>query len=789
MPLQKILFKPGVNRENTRYTTEGGWYECDKIRFRQGNPEVIGGWQRISAYTYQGVCRSLWNWVTLGGFNLMGVGTNLKFYIENGGFYNDITPIRSTDTLPSDPFTGNGTTTVTVYSPASGVLVNDFVTFSLVGGTYAALLNAEYQVTSVIDVNYYTITTATPVAAGTPGGSSVIAAYQLNTGTAVQTSLNGWGSGVWGNGPWSYSSADSPLRLWSQSNYGQDLLFCPYGGGLYYWQAQDGLATRGAALNTLGGAVTISIGSPTVVTASKVFTEGTALQFGGNLPSGMSLDTTYYVFNVSGLSFNLLDAAGNLVSTSVAPPLIGVNARGNAGNLTAVITPSDVTTALTGVAATGALGGTNVINLTLSGVSARGSVGTAAAPSVATTGVSATGSAGTATVGNVSVALTGVVAYPSVGSVGIGGAVVAYISRIVDVPVEQSFITVSDASRFVISFGANDYGSTESDPMLIRWSSQDDIYNWTPDPTNQAGFTRLSHGSKIVAAVQARQEIVVFTDSSVYSLQYLGPPYVWASQLLGDNISIIGPNAAVIASGVVHWMGVDKFYFYDGRVQTLNCDLRRYVFSDINQTQADQIFCSTNEGFNEVWWFYCSANSLSIDKYVVYNYVEKVWYYGTMARTAWSDSGLRDYPVAATYSYNLVNHEQGLNNNETATTTAINAYISSSEFDIGDGHNFGFIWRVLPDLTFENASSTPNGDTASVTMTLYGLANSGSGVTSTASQPVAKGSAYVITEEFTGQIFTRLRGRQMIFKIESNQINTAWQLGAPRIDIRPDGRR
>ena len=789
MPLQKILFKPGVNRENTRYTTEGGWYECDKVRFRQGNPETIGGWQRISDYNYQGVCRSLWNWVTLGGFNLMGVGTNLKFYIENGGFYNDITPIRSTETLPSDPFTGNGTTTVTVYSPDNGVLLNDFVTFSQVGGTYATLLNAEYQVTGVIDVNYYTITTATPVAAGATGGSSVIAAYQLNTGTAIQSALRGWGSGVWGNNTWGYSSADSPLRLWSQINYGQDLLFSPYGGGLYYWQAQDGLAVRGEELNTLGGSVTISLGSPTVVTASKLFTEGTALQFGGNLPSGMAVDTTYYVFNVSGLSFNLLDSAGNLVSTSVAPPLVGVYARGNAGNLTAVITPTDVTVAATGVSATGALGGTSVVNLTLSGVSASGFAGTASAPSTATTGVSASGSVGSATVGSVSVALTGVVSYPSVGSMGISGAVVAYISRIVDIPVTQSFITVSDASRFVISFGANDYGSTEPDPMLIRWSSQDDIYNWTPDPTNQAGFTRLSHGSKIVAAVQARQEIVVFTDSSVYSLQYLGPPYVWASQLLGDNISIISPNAAVIASGIVYWMGVDKFYAYDGRVQTLECDLRRYVFSDIHQEQADQFFSCTNEGFNEIWWFYCSANSLTIDKYVVYNYVEKAWYYGTMARTAWSDSGLRPFPVAATYSHNLVNHEQGINNNETAVTTAINAYISSSEFDIGDGHNFGFVWRVLPDLTFENASPTPTGTAASTTMTLYGLANSGSGVTSSAGQPVTQGSSYVITEEFTGMIFTRMRGRQMIFKIESNQINTAWQLGAPRIDIRPDGRR
>jgi len=341
-------------------------------------------------------------------------------------------------------------------------------------------------------------------------------------------------------------------------------------------------------------------------------------------------------------------------------------------------------------------------------------------------------------------------------------------------------------------FGTNDYGSSTLDPMLIRWSNQDDLYNWTPNATNQAGSIRLSHGSEIVATVQTRQEIVVITDASIYSLQYLGPPYVWQSQLLGDNISIQGQNAAVIASGIVYWMGVDKFYMYDGRVQTLNCDLRRYVFGDINQSQAAQIFAGTNEGFNEVWLFYCSAsnNTAFPDKYVIYNYLEKVWYYGTLARTAWSDSGLRDYPQAATSNYNIVNHENGINNNETGTTTAINAYISSSEFDIGDGHNFGFVWRILPDLTFENSSTEPTtGDQPRVTMELYGLTNSGSGVTSDASQPVRKSSAYYITEEFTGQIYTRFRGRQMIFKISSEQINTTWQLGAPRIDIRPDGRR
>jgi hypothetical protein len=368
------------------------------------------------------------------------------------------------------------------------------------------------------------------------------------------------------------------------------------------------------------------------------------------------------------------------------------------------------------------------------------------------------------------------------------------VSLIVDVPTVQNNIVVSDTSRFVLTFGANDYGSNVLDPMLIRWSAQDDIFNWTPDPTNQAGFIRISHGSEIVATVQTRQEVLVFTDSAVYSLQYLGPPYVWAPQLLGDNISIMSPNSAVIASGIVYWMGVDKFYSYDGRVQTLNCDLRRFVFSDLNQQQALQVFAGTNEGFNEVWWFYCSANSTAVDRYVIYNYLEKIWYYGTMERTAWLDSGLQTVPIAANYftatlTGNLINHETGLNDNTTGTAVAIDAYISSSEFDIGDGHNFGFVWRVLPDLTFSDSTNTPAGAVPSVTMTLYGLANSGSGVTNTASQPVAKSSTYVITEQFTGQIMTRMRGRQMIFKIDSNQLNTQWQLGAPRIDIRADGRR
>lgn len=616
MPLQKILFKPGVNRENTRYTTEGGWYECDKVRFRQGNPEVIGGWVRFSTNTFLGVCRSLWNWVTTGALNLIGVGTNLKFYIAKGGEYFDITPIRSTVTINNNPFAGNGTTTVTVTDTAHGGATDDFVTFSGATGTYASIFNAEYQMT-VIDANTYTITTPSVIAAGTYGGAAVVAAYQIGAGSEVQQALNGWGAGGWGDSPWGFGVSVpgvNALRIWSQSNFGDSLVFGHRQGAIYYWDSSLGVTTRGVLVSSLPGA----------------------------------------------------DA---------------------------------------------------------------------------------------------------------------------------DVPVIQNYLFVSDVSRFTFAFGCNDYGSFTQDPMLIRWSDQESLVDWTPAATNQAGSVRLSHGSEIVAVVQTRQEIVVFTDSALYSLQYQGPPYVWSTQLMGDNISIYSQNSAVLASGIVYWMGVDKFYAYDGRVQTLNCDLRRYVFEDINTSQNLQVFAGTNEGFNEVWWFYCSANSTSVDRYVIYNYQERVWYYGTMARTAWLDSGLIDYPIAATYDSTLVNHELGLNDVATDTPLPLNAYIASSEFDIGDGHNFAFVWRVLPDLTFGNSQLSTTGASPQVTMTLQGLANSGSGVTSSASQPVTEGSTYVVTEEFTGQIYTRFRGRQMIFRIASNQINTTWQLGAPRIDIRADGRR
>jgi hypothetical protein len=690
MPLQKILLKPGVNRENTRYTSEGGWYESDKVRFRQGTPEKIGGWQRISTSTFLGVCRSLWNWVTLGSLNLLGVGTSSKFYIESGGVYNDVTPIRTTTTL-TNPFTTNGTTTVTVADAAGGFIDNDYVTFYGATAVGGQTISGEYQIT-YINSTSYTITIAAAATAAT-GGGTVYAVYQINTGPASTAPLTGWGASTWGSGTWGFGSTSTDaLRIWNQLNWGQDLVYGPRGFPLYYWSAAIGVSNS---------VVSMTIASPCVVTAVINLPDGTPITFAttGALPTGLLPGVTYYTKYLTAATFNLAATSGGAAITTTGSQS-GVQSISPRGILLSSLSGADGYT-----------------------------------------------------------------------------------------PLYQNTFTISDASRFLLVFGTNDYGSTTLDPLLIRWSDQESLTTWFPAITNQAGSVRLSHGSKIVTTLQSRQEIVVWTDQALYSLQYLGPPYVWGTQLLADNISIVSPNAAAMASGVTYWMGVDKFYKYDGRVQTLRCDLRQYIYNDINKLQFDQIFASTNEGFNEVWFFYCSSASSSIDKYVVYNYTEDIWMYGTLARTAWLDTGLRDYPLAATYNYNIVNQEQGVDDNETGTTLPIEASITSAQFDIGDGHNFAFVYRMIPDMTFRGstASTTP-----SVTMYLQGLNNSGSGITQTGNAAVAySGSApsVINVDEFTGQLYIRIRGRQMQMKITSNALGVQWQLGAPRIDIRPDGRR
>lgn len=691
MPFSKIIFKPGVNRENTRYTNEGGWYESQWVRFRQGSPEKIGGWTQYSPNTFLGVCRSLWNWITLSFLNLVGVGTNLKYYLTYGTSYYDITPIRLTVTLGADPFQTQALSPiVTVTATSNGAFINDFVTFSG-ATTFAGLtLNGEYQILTTPSASTFTINAGSNASTGTSGGgSSVVAAFQVNTGPATQTPFNGWGAGNFGLGPWGTGqTVKNNLQIWNAYNFGENLIFGPHGGGIYYWYASSGVTTRGVLLSSTGGTVTITIATPAVITSNVTLPNNSAIQLGttGALPTGLTAGTTYYVVNVSGTSFNL-------ATTQNGSP---INTSGSQ-----------------------------------SGVQS--------------------------------------------------------ISNLVDVPLYQNYIQVSDSSNFVIVFGTNPLGTTTLDPMQIRWSDQQNPTVWYPDITNQAGDVRLSHGSQIITAIQTRQEIFVLTDAAAYSLQYLGPPYVWGVQLLGENLTIIGPNAAAYASGVVYWMGIDKFYIYSGGVtQTLNCDLRRYVFQDINYNQNQQVYCSTVEGFNEIWWFYVSGTGDQCNSYVVYNYIENNWYYGSIARTAWLDTTLQNNPIGATYNGYLCNQESGVDNYETGTPAAIDAFISSSEFDIGDGDHFVFIDRILPDLTFSGSTSGTNPAT---TMTLIALTDSGSGATQIKDNTVNYTATYNITEEFTGQVYTRIRGRQMIFKMESNQAGTTWQLGAPRFNMRLDGRR
>jgi len=711
MPLKKLLLKPGVNRENTRYTTEGGWYECNNIRFRQGTPEKIGGWTRISEATFLGIARSLWNWITLGSQNLIAIGTHLKFYIENGGGYNDITPLRATTSAGDVTFlasadqlngaidaddttitiadstgfptagkilidsevisytsitsnTLNGCTrgdskivvgvststtaathssgaavtcfTIVVTDNSHGAEVNDFVTFSgavaLGGNIDAEMLNQEYQILNIEDANKYTITaksfssntitdnnstetSATSSDSGN-GGSSVVGAYQINTGASSANPLVGWSASGWGSGAWGEGISDTEtLRIWSQQNFGEDLIFGHRDGAIFYWDASGTLTTRAVLLSSKAGAS--------------------------------------------------------------------------------------------------------------------------------------------------------------------------------DVPTVQNSILVSDISRFVFCFGTNVIGSATKDPMLIRWSDQEDATNWTPAATNQAGSLRLSRGTEIVGASQSRQEVLVWTDSSLYSLQYVGAGSgVWSATLVGEQTSIASQNSVAYANGVAYWMGKDKFYQYDGRTQPLPCDLRRYVFTDFNTDQYNQVFSGTNEAFNEVWWFYCSSSASAIDRYVVYNYLEDIWYYGSMARTAWLDSGLRSFPLAATYNSLLVNHENGVDDNETGTAAAISAFITSSEFDLDDGHQFMLMSRVVPDVSFEGSTA----DSPAVNMTFFPLTSSGSGYNSPASESgvntgAVTRSATSPVEVYTNQIHTRVRGRQLSMKIESSATGVQWQLGSPRVDLRADGRR
>lgn len=801
--LQKLQLKPGVNRESTTYANEGGWFESDKIRFRSGQPEKIGGWTNLATATnevvntYAGVSRDMNNWVTLNYSNLNGVGTNQKYYVENGGLYHDITPLTAASpvALAANPFdTTSGSKLVLVTASAHGTSPGTWVTFSGAAAVGGLTLNGEFEVISTPTGGTLTIispTAATSTATG--GGAAVVANFQIAAGNATYSTGNGWGAG-----PWNaviYGTGSSTLS-----------------------------STITAAAVSIGVASTASFAaSGTIVIESEIITySGTS---GGNTFTGCTraTDESMATIHVSGVTVQQY-------STETS----GTSAYGWGA---ASATANSIGTQLRLWTADNF--GQDLVFAPRGGAIYYWAVDTSAYARAVT--------------------LTS-----------LGGSYV---------PTTTLAVIASDVQRFVIAFGSNPYTpgdpATVFDPMLVRWSDQESSIDWIPSATNQSGEYKLAGGSTIITAKVSKQEVLIWTDAALFSMQYLGPPYVWGFNLLVDNTSLISPNAVASANNQTFWMGVDKFYVYTGRVDTINCTLRQYVFGDINQAQAYQIVSGTNEGFNEVWWFYPSANSPVNNRYVIYNHLEKIWYYGTMNRTAWLDSPIRQFPMGAHsvqnsflavaitsvtatsltllhgYSYpnsgtlvvdseyisytahditdgntltgcarGVVNpatgaattaathvqysavtystpnqvmyHENGTDDYSQVTPAAIDSYVQSSDFDIGDGHNFGFVWRMLPDVTFDGSTvAAPK-----VTLSIRPRQNSGTNYGVGDSPAVISGNNYsspltrnYTVQLFTGQVYTRIRGRQMAFKVASTDIGVAWQLGAPRLDVRLDGRR
>jgi hypothetical protein len=719
MPLQKLQLRPGVNRESTTLANEGTWFEMDKVRFRSGYPEKLGGWTldegsaeatlQPPAGSFWGICRSLFNWITLSNFNLLGVGTNLKYYIQqtSGGAFYDVTPLRDTNAVASNAFTTvNGSTTVVINAPGYGGQTGDFVTISGVGGAIngipAAALNLEFRIT-YIDSATYSITVASPAtSSGTTGAATF--AYQISTGSEIYTVGVGWGAGGWGG---TTTVAATTTLNGSLSDSATTITVA----------STTGFTTPSGAIGIEGEYITYTGTTGTTFTGCTRGVGSTARAYSSGTTVNQYSNATGWgaASSSGGVGIQL-----RLWSQSNYGQDLVINPRGGGIYLWKV----------------------NVVPT----VYDRAVLLSSSSPSPYTTDSSC----------------------PSV----------------------CNAVAVSDASRFVLAFGCNDYGETAIDPMLVRWSDQEDYTTWAPAATNQAGSYRLSTGSSIVANLQTRQEILVWTDAALYSMQYLGPPFVWGFQILGANISIAGPNAVATAANITYWMGLDKFYMYSGRVETLYCPLRQYIFGDINLQQQYQFFASTNEGFNEIWWFYCSANSTAIDRYVVYNHLEKIWSYGNLSRTAWVDSPLRDYPTAAGYNGQIIYHEDGVDDGTTNPPSPIEAYIQSADMDIGDGHNYGFVWRMIPDVTFDGSYV----NNPSVTITLRPRQNPGANYGTAPSPEVISAQNYqgqrnYVVQQFTEIVYTRVRGRQMAFKIASDGLGVQWQLGVPKIDLRPDGRR
>jgi len=859
MPLQKLVFKPSLYREGTAYSAEGYWYDGDKIRFRSGLPEKIGGWTQVSPTQFLGTCRSLWTWVDLNSNVFIGVGTTSKYYIYSGGFYNDITPIYQTTTLGTNPIASTASSTGvvitdTAYSPATG----DYVILSTctVGG---AVISGEYIVTSVISSSSYGITLSSAATSTATGGTGVVAQYELPTGQITASISNGWGTGPWGGvslaatstlgtNPFSTTSGSGTVIV-SQAAHGIPTgNYVDFSGATAFDGITAGILNSTYQVTSLT-ASTYSITLPSSFVATSTTTGGGSSVIAEKQSGTRGWGTAYN--NATGINSQLrLWTNDNFGQDLVLAPRGGpIYYWQDSGGVT------------TRAVALSSLANTTASTITSLSFASGSSTAIASAPAgiypysyITGTGI-ATGTqvSSNYVIGSTSVPLT----IPSTAASS-GNYTISYAGQYV--PVSTLQVITSAIQEFVIAFGSNSYnGGTYSatfNPMLVRWSDQANAYQWVPQVTNQSGEFALSNGSFIMGARATRQEILIWTNTALYTMQYVGYPYVWSFQLLMDNISVMSPNCMVTINNITYWMGTSKFYKYDGTVHTLPSTLRQYVFDDLNINQAFQVFSGANEGYNEVWWFYVSNESIdnSIDKYVIYNYLDDAWAYGTFktvqvnagsfvvgkqyvissagttnftaigaannnvgtyfvatgvgsgtgtawalnGRSAWIQNNIQSNPVAADYNGRLLYHESGVDDSATSQTQPIYAYIQSSDFGImasdqnNSGQHFGFVWRLLPDVNF-NGSTVAN---PQVTMALYPRQNSGTAYGSTDQNPVVSSQSYAYptpqeytVQQFTGEVYTRLRGRQMAFKCYSNTIGTAWQLGTNRYDVKQDGRR
>ena len=708
MPLTKLQFKPGINREVTSYANEGGWFDGDKVRFYLGFPEKIGGWQKYSSAAYLGTGRSLLGWSALDGSQYIGLGTTFKYYIEEGGTYNDITPIRNTTSAGEITFSAtNGSSKITVTDAAHGAVAGDFVTFSdavsLGGLITASVLNKEHQIETLTNSNVYVIdvtTTANSSDTGN-GGSNVVGVYQVSVGLNVGVGGAGWGAGLWGG------------------------------------------VTSGALANTLSSGINASVTTIPLTDASSFPTSGTIL-----------VDNELITY--TGKSSN--DLTGGT--------------RGASGT-TAATHSSGATVKL-------AVGNTDGDNdFTGWGF---------AAPTITTPTTElrlwSHDNFGEDLLINVRDGASDY--WDKTNGVSSRAEEISTLSGANNTPTVAKQILVADRNRHIIAFGVNPEGSTVQDDLLIRFSDQESLTDWETRVDNTAGDLRLGRGSTFVTAIETKREVLVWTDRSLHSMQFVGPPFTFGISEISSNITIMGPHAVASTEDFVAWMGIDNFYYHSGRTQQLPCTVKDKVFLDFDFTQREKVTAGVNTEFGEIWWFYPSSSGGTgeNDKYVIYNYLERIWYYGNLGRTAWLSRGTKQFPIAAGEDSDgdnyLYSHEVGSDDDGSAMT----AFIESSDMDIGEGDKFLITRRIVPDLSFDGSSnSSPSAD-----FTIKARPYPGANFDQTSTQGVSR-SATTPVEQWTNEIDMRVRGRSFAFRISSSGEGTTWKLGAPRIDIRPDGRR